>query len=377
MKSMVSLIAFLLCMTIGAVYASTMQAETTPSEAIVVNTTIDATDAGPGDGICESASGNQECTLRAAIQEANAHPDLNMIVLPRGTFSLTIPGGDEDESVTGDLDITESIDIRGEGFLNTIVDGNELDRVLDIANVHVSLTGVTIQNGLSLGPGGGIRALGWPSGTLTLDDVNVSNNTTQLNVSWSGGAGIWSSARLTITNSTIRRNHATGSGIGGGIFSNEPITPISQPGLVIENTVIADNIASYGGGVSAGCGSVVISNSTISDNQIRTDTAGGGVATGCSQAKMRIIGSTISGNTAGDGAGVYHSGEMLEIVNSTISGNTGGAVRGDHVLIKNTTIANNTISEALFGTFTLTNTILAFNVTVAQPGTRCFLRCEK
>src|SRR5437868_15185019 len=38
-----------------------------------VNSTGDEDDAFPGDGQCETAVGNGVCTLRAAIEEANAH----------------------------------------------------------------------------------------------------------------------------------------------------------------------------------------------------------------------------------------------------------------------------------------------------------------
>ena len=40
----------------------------------LVNSTGDGRDADPGDGLCETAPGNEECTLRAAIEEANAGP---------------------------------------------------------------------------------------------------------------------------------------------------------------------------------------------------------------------------------------------------------------------------------------------------------------
>ncbi len=36
-----------------------------------VNSTGNGADSDPGDGVCETASGNGVCTLRAAIQEAN------------------------------------------------------------------------------------------------------------------------------------------------------------------------------------------------------------------------------------------------------------------------------------------------------------------
>ncbi len=50
----------------------------------VVNSTIDAPDANVGDGICADAGGN--CTLRAAVMEANASPGDNSISLPIGEY---------------------------------------------------------------------------------------------------------------------------------------------------------------------------------------------------------------------------------------------------------------------------------------------------
>ncbi len=43
-----------------------------PSTTHTVDSTGDEEDANPGDGVCETAAGNGVCTLRAAIQEANA-----------------------------------------------------------------------------------------------------------------------------------------------------------------------------------------------------------------------------------------------------------------------------------------------------------------
>jgi hypothetical protein len=55
-----------------------------------VNSTADAVDAHPGDGVCADASGH--CTLRAAVMEANALSGPDTITLPAGTYTLTIPG---------------------------------------------------------------------------------------------------------------------------------------------------------------------------------------------------------------------------------------------------------------------------------------------
>src|SRR3989441_11636576 len=95
-----------------------------------VNDTADAVDAVLGDGTCATA-GNT-CTLRAAIQEANAHTGADTIMVPAGTYLLTISGRGEDAAVTGDLDITDDVTITGAGATSTIVNGNGIDRAFEI-----------------------------------------------------------------------------------------------------------------------------------------------------------------------------------------------------------------------------------------------------
>jgi len=56
----------------------------------LVNSTEDAPDAVPGDGICATLTG--VCTLRAAIIEANYSPGPDTITLPSGIYRLTVPG---------------------------------------------------------------------------------------------------------------------------------------------------------------------------------------------------------------------------------------------------------------------------------------------
>ena len=47
-------------------------------------------DKNPGDGVC--ADINNKCSLRAAIMEANAFPGTDTIMVPNGTYTLTIAG---------------------------------------------------------------------------------------------------------------------------------------------------------------------------------------------------------------------------------------------------------------------------------------------
>jgi len=107
-----------------------------------VISTVDTVDATPGDGTCADASNN--CTLRAAIQEANAWAGADTITLPPGVFQLSITGTGDETAATGDLDITEDLIITGAGSgaeaISTIIDGGNHDRVFDIARMAYRLT---------------------------------------------------------------------------------------------------------------------------------------------------------------------------------------------------------------------------------------------
>src|SRR5256885_8340105 len=59
----------------------------------VVNTTADTADAVPGDGRCEDSGG--ACSLRAAVQEANALARLDTIQLGAATYVLSGAAGDD------------------------------------------------------------------------------------------------------------------------------------------------------------------------------------------------------------------------------------------------------------------------------------------
>ncbi len=134
-----------------------------------VNTTLDtvAVDLKTG----KDAAGH--VSLRSAIMAADAQGGTNKIILPAGTFLLTLAGANEDNDATGDLDIKANVSIKGRGAGNTVIDGNNLDRVIQVLSGKVSITGVTIQHGRVTGDGGGILNSG---GQVGLDAVVVANN---------------------------------------------------------------------------------------------------------------------------------------------------------------------------------------------------------
>src|SRR5262249_24926318 len=105
---------------------------TAPGDALAANFTVtqtaDAGDVTPGDGACDASpiSGVQ-CTLRAAIQEANAlGGGPHTIPLPANHYTLTRTGTD-DTALNGDLDITANVVIQGAGAATTIVQACDAD----------------------------------------------------------------------------------------------------------------------------------------------------------------------------------------------------------------------------------------------------------
>src|SRR5262245_44482005 len=146
MRAVLAMVVSCLALPIGAHAAS-----------FVVNGTEDAGDANPGDGICATAIAT--CTLRAAIQEANAQPDADSITVPAGTVTLTGAAGD-DAAESGDLDILGPVAISGQGPAATIIDAGKIDRVFDVIEptATVSIASLTVRNGFSGAgfPAGGI-----------------------------------------------------------------------------------------------------------------------------------------------------------------------------------------------------------------------------
>ncbi len=75
-----------------------------------------------------------DCSLREAIIDANGNAGADDIDLPGGIYALTLPdagGIDENASATGDLDITEDLDILPSG--NVVIDATGLDQAFHVA----------------------------------------------------------------------------------------------------------------------------------------------------------------------------------------------------------------------------------------------------
>lgn len=352
-----------------------------------VNSTTDVVDANPGDGVCATAGA--VCTLRAAIQEANALAGDDTIILPSGFYSLTISGINEDLAAQGDLDITSNINLSGAGAEQTIIDASELDRVFDNTGTF-TISGVTIKGGrIAIIGGGGVIN----GGSLTLAESIVTDNAV---TGSSDGGGIYNAGTLQLINSTVLSNAANSE--GGGIYN------LSSAGVVTltTSTVISNAAASCGGLFNDGgtvnlTGSSVISNMggglcnfeslgtgilSLTDSTVRGNRPSGGTSLGGGINNVSILTvtrSTLLDNQANDGGAIYSSGPVT-MTNSTVSSNSandnGGGLyfETDSAYLNNVTVVDNVADGDNNGsgdgggiyvglaTMTFRNTLLAGNV---------------
>jgi len=307
---------------------------------IVVNRTVDGVDANPGDGVCETAPGNGRCTLRAAVQETNALAGLDTILLPAGIYTLVRPGAEENLAATGDLDIRDHLLISGSGADETIIDGNQLDRVFHIPisiGVSFSISGVTVRHGANVNSGAGIFNEG--GGTLIVESSYIQGNTSLTN-----GGGIDNlNGQVTINNSTISGNKAQGdeNGNGGGMYNNGGT-------LYLSSSTISGNQATLRGGGISSSGALIIDSSTIHDNLARQVGYGGGLHIYAS-GTLTLTNSAIYGNHAVEhGGGISNYSDSAAILNSAIYNNTadkngGGIYNLGTLLMTNVTLSGNSI----------------------------------
>ena len=354
---------------------------------IIVNSAADdgnARDANPGDGICSDNTNNNRCTLRAAIDEANAATGRVIIVLPgrlpggnTGTYTSTrvapnmMENTFEDDNAFGDFDINGSftgLTIQGTGTPGPQITSSPNDRIFDVAEgVTVNferlwITGGTAQAGSNGNPdgsgigvdgesganGGGMR-IGM-NATVEMDQVTFSGNFTQ-----SGGNG---AAPATNIDRTEGGKGGDG-GDGGALFISTGATVTINRGTFIGNGT--------GDGGSPGDGQ---------PNENESDAAGG------------------AGGNGGNGGAIYNAG-TLTLRNSTIFNNTNGSPTsgnpgidegadgalgeggsGGGIANARRNAQNNVIENE--GTVTLENSIVAGNSAGddtsngSQPGTDLF-----
>jgi len=295
---------------------------------IVVDNVGDAADAAPGNGTCATAGGF--CTLRAAVQEANAVlSNFTCISVPAGSYSLTLTGTvPEDNAATGDLDIRSNMVISGAGAGGTFVYGWSDERVFHIdpgvSGIAAAITDMTIQGTAPAGvvtEGGAICNYG----TLLVERGIIQGSKATY------GGGIFSQKEAVVNNSEIRSNNAA---IGGGIYTK-------YGKFVVKNSTVATNTATNkGAGINTYAGSSLeVMNSTLSGNNAfvlatppdPNPSLPGGAINAEAGTTITINSSTIAGANYAMGGGAAVNMEPSAtgtITNSIIAGNTGGDCGG-------------------------------------------------
>lgn len=277
---------------------------------IYVTTTADT-----NDSLCGGPPPQFPCSLRDAILVANARAGHDTIHVPAGTYNLTIIGSEEENALTGDLDIRDDVTIIGSGAGATVVDARGNDRVFQ---VHDSV-GMTSFYNLTIRGGGAIIGAG---------------------ISAQGGF-------VLIAGCNIEDNVSTGADTGGGGVTAQDAT------VSIFESSLHGNQATFGSAVLGGANSYVLLNrSTIYQNYC-----------------TNLLPSWTSG-----GAVVIGAGAEAEIMNSTIAQNEniasgdypGGLLASGTVVVESSTFAENDGFEIAFedypenpGSITLRNTIIS------------------
>ncbi|MBK9124771.1 MAG: right-handed parallel beta-helix repeat-containing protein [Chloroflexi bacterium] len=262
-----------------------------------VNSSGDTVDVNVGNGVCADSGG--QCTLRAAVMEANASAGPHTISVAYPFIELFAGSAGDNVDSSGDLDIASNITITGTAAQPTAL-VNPIDRVFDVQDGgNLSLTNIKVTlSGNSTQSGGGIRVGNGASFTGTR--IVVVNNIAD------AGAGIYinRAESFRLFSSAIIHNHAR-DGNGGGLFFRD-----AEDAQVV-NSTIAGNSSTF----------------TFSGSPL----PGGGVyvvaATGSYESDVAFIHSTIAHNTAGVGGGLFVSKQngqvppLMSLHNTIVGGN--------------------------------------------------------
>ena len=253
-------------------------------------------------------------------------------------------------------------DVILDGERNLTVDGDD-DHLVFAVNEGV----IAELTGLTVTNGNGEEAQ--DSGGIVVHDggaLTLTNTNVSGNVSGCCGGTISNYGTLILTNSTVSDN--TGSGIWNGGSGTLTLT---------ESTVSGNTDAPQGGGgIKNLGGTATLVNSTVSGNTAPPDREGGGIQNG---GTLTLVNSTVSGNSAPLGGGIFNcvwgalsvSFGTLTLVNSTVSGNTASDEGGG---IFNCGQAEATLINSLIDGdcgFYLDGVITSNGYNIESPGDTC------
>lgn len=238
---------------------------------------------------------------------------------------------------------------------------------LNDSEVSFNASNISGTSSLHYG-GGGLHNMACSGNAfMQLNRTRVESNK---NLLGNGGAGIANNstpgyaANLVLNNSVVSGNQTTSQdyseGFGGGIKNGDMLTDtVSCPGttgmrmsfVTLNQSVVENNLATNGGGISNGTPSVsapevmqvTLNQSTVSGNTAQI--AAGGAVT-----------------QTGLGGGVFNVNGTLTAINSTVSGNTAATTSTNPTSLSGIGGGLINVAAGLPGTVVFTNTTVANNV---------------
>jgi hypothetical protein len=180
-----------------------LAASAAPASAEVFTATPNIADGQPG-------------SLRDWVREANLTAAADTIILPAGGYTLAGATGDNSNG-SGDLDIKETLTIQGAGDGQTIISGDDNDRVLHVlahSSTELTLSGLTLYAGEA------------PTGAAVLVELGKS---------------------LSLSHVKVLSNHGTGATTSTGVVSVRPSNPFT---LNVTDSTFDENFVGEGSGTT-------------------------------------------------------------------------------------------------------------------------------
>ena len=293
-------------------------------------------------------AGDVKCLIDA-IHEANANGETNTIRLQAGTYTLTAVNNRGFSDAAGLPVITSTLTITGYGAETTIIERDTNAPFFRI--LHVAETGNLTLKRLTLrnGDAGGSACGGITNlGALALIHSIMADH---FSVHFGGGLCNFSGT-VVITNTTFSNNLADGSSV---LFNTGTIT--------VTDSAFTDNLSSGTGfGSIENLGLLVITNSTFAQNAVRSlSGAPAGVAIG-NVGTLLLTNSTLAdnrllpslGGSLSRGGALYSaSGATTLLLNTLLARNTGSIEEGTDCFGVVTSLGNNLIGDPTGCTITL------------------------
>ena len=299
--------------------------------------------------------------LRHYVSQANANPGPDVINVPAGSFSLFHTGGGDDANATGDLDVTDTLTVRGAGQADTTLVGVS-DRIFELrgAGTALTLSDMTMRGGSS---DIGAAVYAGQGIALTIERCRFTANNVFANPTFARGVVTVTSTApfaLAVADSTFDANNVGASSnantSGSGVLNISPPGSAGPVKAVVSRTRFTGN--HVGGVIDAAAEGVIhidalstepwtadFDHVDVTGNTLGGGTGrpgnGGGDAFGSASVDGTAVGrvtftdSSFTGNTLGGGGTTNGPGGL----------GWGGGIEasGPHVAVARTLFANNVL----------------------------------